>query len=66
MVARVARLLADLRDQGLSVLLVEQDLRTAFAVADEVAVMRKGEIVHRSPTLEFRGDAALASRLLGV
>jgi hypothetical protein len=28
--------------------------------------MRKGEIVHRSPTLEFRGDAALASRLLGV
>ena len=65
-VARVARLLADLRDQGLSVLLVEQDLRTAFAVADEVAVMRKGEIVHRSPTLEFRGDAALASRLLGV
>jgi hypothetical protein len=29
-------------------------------------VMRKGEIVHRSPTLEFRGDAALASRLLGV
>ena len=65
-VARVARLLADLRDQGLSVLLVEQDLRTAFAVADEVVVMRKGEIVHRSPTLEFRGDAALASRLLGV
>jgi branched-chain amino acid transport system ATP-binding protein len=65
-VARVARLLADLRDQGLSVLLVEQDLRTAFAVADEVAVMRKGEIVHRSPTLEVRGDAALASRLLGV
>jgi branched-chain amino acid transport system ATP-binding protein len=65
-VARVARLLADLRDQGLSVLLVEQDLRTAFAVADEVAVMRKGEIVHRSPTLEFRSDAALASRLLGV
>jgi branched-chain amino acid transport system ATP-binding protein len=65
-VATVARLLADLRDQGLSVLLVEQDLRAAFAVADEVAVMRKGEIVHRAPTPEFRRDAALASRLLGV
>jgi branched-chain amino acid transport system ATP-binding protein len=65
-VATVARLLADLRDQGLSVLLVEQDLRAAFAVADEVAVMSKGEIVHRAPTPEFRRDAALASRLLGV
>ena len=65
-VARVAGLLSDLRDQGLAILLVEQDLRTAFAVADEVTVMRKGEIVHRSPTLEFRHNAALASRLLGV
>jgi len=65
-VARVAGLLADLRDQGLSVLLVEQDLRTAFAVADDITVMGKGEIVHRSPTPEFRRNAPLASRLLGV
>jgi branched-chain amino acid transport system ATP-binding protein len=65
-VARVGQLLGELRDQGLSVLLVEQDLRSAFAVADEVAVMRKGEIVHQAPTLQFRSDAALAARLLGV
>jgi branched-chain amino acid transport system ATP-binding protein len=65
-VARVAGLLAGLRDQGLAVLLVEQDLRTAFAVADEITVMRKGEIVHRSPTLEFRRHPALAAELLGV
>ncbi|HEV8424264.1 MAG TPA: ABC transporter ATP-binding protein [Actinomycetes bacterium] len=65
-VAMVGQLLGELRDRGLSVLLVEQDLRSAFAVADEVAVMRKGEIVHRAPTLEFRSDAALAARLLGV
>jgi branched-chain amino acid transport system ATP-binding protein len=58
-VARVAALLSDLRDQGLAILLVEQDLRTAFAfaVADEIAVMGKGEITHRSPTLEFRRNA---------
>jgi branched-chain amino acid transport system ATP-binding protein len=65
-VARVGELLAGLRDQGMAVLLVEQDLRAAFTVADEVAVMRKGEIVHRSPTPEFRRDPALAARLLGV
>jgi branched-chain amino acid transport system ATP-binding protein len=65
-VARVAGLLAGLRDQGLAVLLVEQDLRTAFAVADDIAVLGKGEIVHRAPTPEFRRDPALAARLLGV
>ena len=65
-VAQVARLLADLRDQGLAILLVEQDLRTAFAVADDITVLAKGEIVHRSPTPEFRRNAPLASRLLGV
>jgi branched-chain amino acid transport system ATP-binding protein len=65
-VARVAGLLSGLRDQGLSILLVEQDLRTAFSVAGEIAVMGKGVLVHRSPTTAFRGDAALAARLLGV
>ena len=65
-VARVATLLAGLRDQGLAILLVEQDLRTAFAVADEITVLGKGEIVHRSPTPEFRRNAPLAARLLGV
>jgi branched-chain amino acid transport system ATP-binding protein len=64
--ARVAGLLSGLRDQGLSILLVEQDLRTAFGVAGEIAVMGKGVLVHRSPTMALRGDAALAARLLGV
>jgi ABC-type branched-subunit amino acid transport system ATPase component len=52
--------------RGLAILLVEQDLRTAFAVADDITVLAKGEIVHRSPTPEFRRNAPLASRLLGV
>jgi branched-chain amino acid transport system ATP-binding protein len=63
---QVTELIGGLRDQGLSVLLVEQNLRVAFAVAGEVAVMQKGEIVHQAPTRQFRGDAALASQLLGV
>jgi branched-chain amino acid transport system ATP-binding protein len=65
-VAQVTELVAGLRRQGLAVLLVEQDLRSAFALADEIAVMRKGEIVHRASTPEFRRDAALAHQLLGV
>jgi branched-chain amino acid transport system ATP-binding protein len=51
---------------GVAVLLVEQDLHLAFGVSDEIAVMAKGTIVHRSPTLAFRRDPATAHRLLGV
>jgi branched-chain amino acid transport system ATP-binding protein len=46
--------------------LVEQDLHLAFAVADEIAVMEKGALVHRVPTPEFRRNPATAHRLLGV
>ena len=53
-------------DRGLWSGLVEQDLRTAFAVAVAVTVLAKGEIVHRPPTPEVRHNAPLASRLLGV
>jgi branched-chain amino acid transport system ATP-binding protein len=65
-VDRVIDVVRSLRTQGLSILLVEQDLRTAFAVADEVTVMQRGAIVYRSTTREFRGDADRAHRLLGA
>jgi len=51
---------------GVAVLLVEQDLHLAFSVADEIAVMAKGVIVHRSETSAFRRDPATAHRLLGA
>jgi branched-chain amino acid transport system ATP-binding protein len=63
---QVIELIVGLRREGLSVLLVEQDLRAAVTIADEIAVMRKGQVVHRAPTPEFRGDPARARQLLGV
>jgi branched-chain amino acid transport system ATP-binding protein len=51
---------------GVAVLLVEQDLHLAFGVADQIAVMAKGAIVHRSDTAAFRRDPATARRLLGI
>jgi len=66
MVDRVIDIVRSLRSGGLAILLVEQDLRAAFALADEVAVMQRGAIVHRCTTHEFRCNAALAHRLLGV
>jgi branched-chain amino acid transport system ATP-binding protein len=65
-VDQVAGVIATMRAEGVAVLLVEQDLHLAFAVADEIAVMDKGALVHRVPTEEFRRDRATAQRLLGV
>jgi branched-chain amino acid transport system ATP-binding protein len=62
-------LLAALRQlsaEGLAIVLVEQNLRLAFAAAREVVVMEKGRVVHRSEVETFRRDAATARRLLGV
>jgi branched-chain amino acid transport system ATP-binding protein len=65
-VDQIAGVVATMRDEGVAVLLVEQDLHLAFAVAGEIAVMEKGALVHRVPTVEFRRDPETAYRLLGV
>jgi branched-chain amino acid transport system ATP-binding protein len=65
-VSQIAGVVATMRSEGVAVLLVEQDLHLAFAVAGEIAVMEKGALVHRVPTAEFRRDPATAQRLLGV
>lgn len=65
-VEQIGLVVATMRDEGVAVLLVEQDLHLAFAVAGEIAVMEKGAIVHRVPTAEFRRDPDTAHRLLGV
>jgi branched-chain amino acid transport system ATP-binding protein len=65
-VQQVMGIVRELAQEGITVLLVEQDLRAAFSVADRVVVMEKGRIVHESTTEEFRSDAPRARRLLGV
>jgi branched-chain amino acid transport system ATP-binding protein len=65
-VAQVGDAVHTMCSTGMSVLLVEQDLRLAFSVADRVAVMQKGEIVVDTTTDDFRSDAARARALLGV
>jgi len=65
-VDQVGEVLSGLVGQGIAVLLVEQDLHLAFEVADRVAVMSKGRIVHSTSVASFREDEELAHRLLGV
>ena len=65
-VDQIGEVIGGMRAEGVALLVVEQDLHLAFAVADEIAVMDKGRIVHRSTTREFRSDSSVANALLGV
>jgi branched-chain amino acid transport system ATP-binding protein len=48
-VGEVALIIASLRDLGLSILLVEQNVSLALEVADEINVLREGRIVFSKP-----------------
>jgi branched-chain amino acid transport system ATP-binding protein len=54
------------REQGLAILLAEQNLALALEVSDRVYVLERGEIVHEAPAAEFKEDKARQRRYLGV
>jgi branched-chain amino acid transport system ATP-binding protein len=64
-----AQIMALLREQrestGLTVLLVEQNVRSALSVADEGVVMSLGRIVTRRDSADLRDDADLRHAYLG-
>jgi branched-chain amino acid transport system ATP-binding protein len=62
----VVRVIRRLRDERISVLIVEQNPLVALGVADRVYVMDKGRIVHQGEAAALARDPALRQRLLGV
>ena len=55
-----------LKREGVAVLLVEQNVESALAVADRAYVMHQGRIVHEGSAAALRGDPGLQRRLLGI
>ena len=66
LVREVGRVLAELKSQGLSILLVEQSLPFALKVADHVHVLSRGRIVHSSSPAELLANEEIKSRFLGL
>jgi branched-chain amino acid transport system ATP-binding protein len=65
-IAQIMSLLRDLRDRtGLTVLLVEQNVRSALSIADVGVVMSLGRIVTRNDAAILRGDDDLRHAYLG-
>ena len=66
-VQQVEAMLKSLAADGeIAVLLIEQNLGVAIAVADTVDVMVNGRIARSMPVAELAADRALQQRLLGV
>jgi branched-chain amino acid transport system ATP-binding protein len=61
----VMKTIRRLKDQGLSVLLVEQHAKKALEVSDRVYVMELGRIVYEGPSKQLLDDRQLAIRLTG-
>jgi branched-chain amino acid transport system ATP-binding protein len=55
-----------LKREGIAVLLVEQNVASALAVADRCYVMDRGRIVHEGRARALLDDPALRVRLLGI
>ena len=65
-IAQIMALLRRLReDTGVTVLLVEQNVRSALSVADHGVVMALGRVVASAPAARLAGDADLRHAYLG-
>jgi branched-chain amino acid transport system ATP-binding protein len=65
-VERVVEAIREVNTDGVTVLLVEQNVRVALELADRVVVMDEGRIVHEAPSSELREDSSVLDRHLGV
>ena len=58
--------LADLRDEGMTILLVDQMAGLALAIADRAYVLETGQIVRSGTAADLRDDPAIAAIYLGA
>ena len=66
LVREVGRVIQQLKLEGLSILLVEQNLPLALSAADRTHILSRGQIVHSSRPNELLANEEVKSRYLGV
>ena len=62
----VFRVVAGMRNEGISVLLVEQNVRAAVEIADRAYVLDDGRVVYEGPAAEFGRDEERVRALAGA
>jgi branched-chain amino acid transport system ATP-binding protein len=65
LVKDILKLLVKLRDDGITILLVEQDANAALKIADRGYVMERGRITIEGTARELLGDDRVRQAYLG-
>jgi branched-chain amino acid transport system ATP-binding protein len=66
LVAEVGRTIAKLKAEGQSIVLVEQNIKLALDLADEVVLLNTGRVVFSGRAAEVRDNQSLITQQLGV
>jgi branched-chain amino acid transport system ATP-binding protein len=65
-VREVFRIVAQMREEGITVLLVEQNVRMSLEIADHAYVLDDGQVVYSGPANELAADEARVQSLAGA
>jgi branched-chain amino acid transport system ATP-binding protein len=65
-VREVFRIVAQMRSQGITVLLVEQNVRMSLEIADHAYVLDDGQVVYSGPARELAADESRVLSLAGA
>ncbi|MDB5558395.1 MAG: Branched-chain amino acid transporter, ATP-binding protein [Enterovirga sp.] len=65
-VAEVGRIIARLKGEGLSIILVEQNIKLTLELADDVAIINTGEVVFAGTPAALQADESIIAQHLGV
>src|SRR5262249_31431686 len=66
LVAEVGRTIAQIKAEGQSIVLVEQNIKLTLDLADDVVIINTGRVVFRGAAGEIKLDDAIVSQHLGV
>ncbi len=66
LVDEIGGIIQELHQRGLSVLLVEQNLKLALRVADYVYILSKGQVVHQSSATQLKDNPDIIHKYLAV
>ena len=65
-VDELVKILRRIKDEGLSILLVEQNLKVCDALADRHYVLEQGRVAYQGTAAQFRADPSIKNRYLAL
>jgi branched-chain amino acid transport system ATP-binding protein len=66
LVQDIRREIKAVNDAGMSILLVEQNIKTALRLCSRIYIMEKGAVVHQAAAQDLKDDKETLHRYLGV